>query len=177
MLQKRLLYLLGGILSFVLIGCSCGKQPEAPATNGTFSASQETNKPFGKQEENLMGNCRLFVNGKDISDQHYAKINHEENNAELPVLGVLVELGAEIKWQDVNVVEITHKGKTVCIDTQETEFGIPLPPGASGSVRQVINDELIIDYVSIKGLLQNMMDATVQIDYDASVIYINSTTQ
>lgn len=202
MSRKWFLYLIAGIVALTFIGCIGVGQMETPIINDTSSMASETvsdasiksdaasstgdtrptasqlvNDAHGKEEDYQMSICQMFINGKDVSGQHYARIDADRKMCELSVLGISAELGAEIQWVGFNVVEISYMGAAVLIDTQKEEFGIPLPPGAVGSVRKVIDEEIIVDYISIKGLFENMMEAKISVDYDAGTVYINSMTE
>ena len=59
------------------------------------------------------------------------------------------------------------------IDLNEYTLGIPYPEGRRFN-RDVIGDEVFVDYYSVLEFLEEMMEATVQIDYDARTIEINN---
>ncbi len=60
------------------------------------------------------------------------------------------------------------------LDSQKSDFGVPVPPGTTGAARRKYDGEIVIDAVSIKGLLFNLMGAEVSVDYDALIVYVNS---
>lgn len=175
MLRKLFLFLAAGLLVWAFVGCTEDGPIDGSTTGYTSSEIPQPTSDLPKEtENNRMNNCSLIINGAEVSSKYHAWIDSDTGRVEVPVLKISAELGAKITWIDSNVVEISYMGKTECIDTLEEGFGIPLPPGAVGSVRQVIDEEIIIDLISIKGLFKNMMDAKISVDYDAGIIYVNS---
>lgn len=163
------------LLSVSLLSCSDNKQiskSEPP------SESVEDTTTLLPTEENIsMNNCSLFVEGKELSHLHYVRINHQDNNTEIPIIAVLEQLGASVLWKDKNEVTIEYNGNCTTIDTLEDDFGIPIPPGTTGAVRQIVNNEIIFDGWSVRGLLRNLMGAEIIVDYDSSIINITRTTE
>ena len=133
----------------------------------------ETNTTSDEKIEKV-NNCKLLVNGKDITNGKNVKINYEYQNTELPLLAILKELGADVQWEDNSRVIVTFEKIKVDIDTTKDDFGIPIPPGTSNAIRYIINNELQIDGTSVQGLLLNIFRTTINVDYEAGIIYINS---
>ena len=129
-----------------------------------------------ENEENIkMSNCMLLVNGEEIIGENYATINRPEQVAVLPLLAIVKALGAKTEWNVHNtVVSITFQSNQVEVDTTKSNFGVLVLPGETNAIRQVKNNEIFIDSKSVQGLLLNMFGATINIDYENSVIYINS---
>lgn len=120
-------------------------------------------------------NCRLVVNGKDISDSLHIKMKAKYNNTEIPLLAVLKELGAQVQWKDSAVVTVQFKDSAFEIDTEKEQFGILIPPGTRQAVRKVVEKEIIIDSNSVEGFLLYKTGAVISIDYEKAIISIDST--
>lgn len=120
-------------------------------------------------------NCRLVVNGKDISDGLYVKMKAKYNNTEIPLLAVLKELGAQVQWKDTSVVTVQFKDSAFEIDTEKEQFGILIPPGTRQAVRKVVEKEIIIDSNSVEGFLLYNTGAVISIDYEKAIISIDFT--
>ena len=135
----------------------------------TYSSKTENGK-VGEE----MSRHKLLVNGNELSNCQSAMIDSKTRNAEVPLLAVLRSLGADVTWEHNGYITVEHAGKTAMLDSQKNDFGVPVPPGTTGAVRRKYDGEIVIDVVSIKGLLFNLMGAEVSIDYDALIIYVNS---
>ena len=118
-------------------------------------------------------NCRLVVNGKDISDGLHIKMKAKYCNTEIPLLAVLKELGAQVQWKDSSVVTAQFKGSTFEIDTSKEYFGILIPPGTRQAVRKVVDQEIIIDSNSVESFLFSKTGAYISVDYDKAIIFID----
>lgn len=120
-------------------------------------------------------NCRLVVNGKDISDSLHIKMKAQYNNTEIPLLAILKELGAQVQWKDSAVVIVQFKDSAFEIDTEKEQFGILIPPGTRQAVRKVVEKEIIIDSNSVEGFLLYNTGAVISIDYEKAIISIDFT--
>lgn len=173
MLRKIIVLLLIGMFLFLLAGCLYNKSsPVTTNKESVHGSTQTTNNILSNEEENKVSNCTLLVNGKDITSGNYVKINYQHQNTELPLLAILEELGADIQWKDANTVMIKYKETTFDIDTANEDFGLPIPPGTTKAIRQIVNNEILIDGTSVQGLL-NIMGAKIEIDYNSSVVSIS----
>lgn len=161
MLCTVLLYLVG-----------CGEVVDV-SPSGNYTANQ-LNTVESEQGDTVSTECTMIINGKEMAASNYVVINSQSQSAQIPLLAVLSELGAEIFWQDKNIVEITFSNKTINLNKKEPTFGLLVPPGLVNSVRKVLNDEFIVDVVTAKSLLANFIGANITVDYESSVIYINS---
>lgn len=125
-----------------------------------------------------INNCKLIVNGKDITDDVYVMIDYDTETVELPFLAIIEELGAEVEWKNNDVVIVTYNGMSQEIDTKDSDFGIAFPPGGGNSkyVRKIVNEDLIIDHISVISALKFTFNASVTIDYDEAVIIIDQGT-
>ncbi|MBQ7005444.1 MAG: hypothetical protein IJN68_03335 [Clostridia bacterium] len=119
-------------------------------------------------------NCTLIVNGKDISDSTYVRINYEAENAELPVLAVFKELGADVKSVGKMVV-IKYNNDYRWFDTTQRDFGLPILPGTIGGTRLLTVDDLIIDTDSFRYYLaKGFGGIEVNVDYENGIITIDN---
>ena len=113
----------------------------------------------------------IVVNGKDLATNHLCKYNSYSGEAEIPLLSVLRELGAEIKWQGKNKVKVIYNDKTLELSPSKSNFGITVPPGTTGAVRRICGSELIVDDTSSRVIIKAIIDVTITMDYDTLTIY------
>lgn len=127
-------------------------------------------------------NCRLIVNGVDITEGNYVYINHEEKNAELPVTAIVKALGGSVQWypcepypiKDRCIVALTLNGSTKTYDTSKSDFGIGYLEGVSGLTRKVLGSEIVIDRETIYTSFYHLFNTTIVIDFDQSTVYVDS---
>ena len=147
------------------------------------SSVQSEVKIITEEDDIMPNNCRLIVNGTDISADNYVYLHDKTSNyrvAELPLTAVMQALGATVEWENQNSSIITFNNDVYILDTtksslvrQGTEenmiaaaYGLPHDP-----YYKLIDDEFIVDSDTIQWLIQNM-GATIKIDYDTHIIYI-----
>ncbi len=119
-------------------------------------------------------NCRLVVNGEDITDGRYVKIDEENHQIYIPVIAIYEALGADIKSVG-NLVFISYNGGMTMINMSLKNFGIPLMPGTYHGIRVVSADDAIVESDSFNYyFIRNMMGAEYEVDYESKVIYVNS---
>ncbi len=104
-------------------------------------------------------NIALVINGKNITDDNYVNYNNEYDCFELPLIAILKELGAEIKWLDEKTVSIIIYDKTYVLNTEEcslTEINstfnlFQIAPGDThGVFSKRVENEFVIDSDSLK---------------------------
>lgn len=125
-------------------------------------------------------NCKLIVDGKDITEGNYVYINHEQSNAELPVIAIVKALGGKVEWlpckpypiKDRCIVAITLNGATAKYDTSASDFGIGFLTGVSGLARKVMGNEVIIDSRTLDSYFYHVFQTVIRVDYKDSVIYV-----
>lgn len=112
--------------------------------------------------------CDVIVNDTCIETYNYAQIDYKRRIANVPLLAVLEEAGADIEWKD-DIVVIMYEGKERIVDTANLDSSILLLPGGFNT-REVIDNEIIIDCDS----LGYFFDFDVEINYLERVVCINS---
>lgn len=156
------------ILLVILTGCDWDKS--------------QFGKITGEEGNEMEKNCKLIVNGRDITAESYVRIDYEKHYAEIPFIAVVTNLGAEIKWKNSNVAIITSNNKEYILNlnkksliTNESTFNIiDLPPGARhGAFLKEINDEFVIDNDSITHFI-HLLGARITVNYDTAIINIES---
>ena len=171
--MKKSAIILVMLLAF-LSGCSRDDPAEVALhhtiilESSTQQIEQETN---GTEDYKNMSNCLLLVNNNDISKDCYVWIDQTKKFAEIPLLAILEELGADIAWQN-NIVTIVINNNTIDIDTTKEDFGILIPPGTEYGVRKVVDKEILLDSATLNVLLRHLAGLHVYVDYDSSVIYV-----
>ena len=127
-------------------------------------------------------NCRLIVNGTDITDGNYVYIDHENCTAELPVIAIAKALGADIQWlpcqpypiKDRCLINVSFKDGCLELDTSKTNFGFVTNVDEAAGVRRVVGNDVIIDSASLSGLFFHGFKTNIRIDFDTSVVYIET---
>lgn len=112
--------------------------------------------------------CDVIVNDVCIETYDYAQIDYKRRIANVPLLAVLEEAGADIEWKD-DIVVIVYEEKEYIIDTTNFDTSLLILPGGHNT-REVIDNEIIIDGDS----LGCYFDFDVEINYLERVVYINS---
>ena len=157
-----------------LLGCTA---------TSSISPSSELSQPPGVVEPTYATNlresvnCRLIVNGLDITDGNYVYINHQSRNTELPILAILRALGheTEVKYNEATgIYEGIVNQTNVLFTTAEEDFGIPLPYLRSGCIRYMDGEEFYLDSDSVESLLYWSYNMEIVVDYDNSIIYVES---
>lgn len=126
------------------------------------------------EELKKMSNCTLLVNNKNITNKSYAIIDCQNMNTDIPLLLIIQELGGKVFWKNESIVCIKYNGEQIEIDVTKKDFGIPIPPGTKQAIRKITNGEIRIDSVSVRGFFRNIMNATIDVDYNTLVISIVS---
>lgn len=156
-------------LAFLFTGCQSADRHITKPSEGTVAHTAVPSEALPQLVE-----AELIVNGKKLPKNNCVGIDTQSKNTVLPLLEVLKELGAEVRWRDTNVVVIEHRGTVVELNANKDDFGILIPPGTIGAVRRVVNAELIIDGDSVQSLLANIMEAEIKVVEQTSTIYITS---
>lgn len=151
------------LLFLNLIGCNNSKSKQAPTSVSTLPAE-------GSDASAV--EARLIVNGRDITEDNYVRINHTLKNAEIPVLAVFRELGYDVKVESNGHVILDND--YVLLETLQPDFGHPMGYEGEGAVRKKLDGEFVIDYWSVCGWWYWGLNIDVEIDYDANTIYVNS---
>jgi hypothetical protein len=192
MIKKIFVYISFCILLCCIAGCTQGTNliSNSTANPSTSTQSSDTAVLSSQRADEVSSdsgvgttnnNCRLIVNGRDITSETYVRINYEYQNAELPIIAILKEFGAEVEWKDQTIVNITYKGYDFVLDTVKGTFtqvgddlnAFEIPPGTKHAVSYRIGDEFVIDNNSSWDLIVNFMGAKIDIDYEAGVIEID----
>lgn len=149
----------------------------APSTS---TSKPETTTSAGDEKE-MDNECRLIVKGEDITAENYVKLNYDYRYAELPLIAIVRALGAEVEWQNKVTAIIKFEGKDYILDTTKgtlIEVGgsfnmLAVSPGSRhGTHYQVIENEFVIDSDSAKLLINNIMGATIKINFDEKIVEI-----
>lgn len=154
------------------------------SSNDISSTSSSNSEPSESIEnKETYANCRLIVNGKDITDGNYVYLYETDrefsSDADIPLSAILRELGATVEWQDETKVVITHSAYngSLTFDTSDEFFGVLIPPGGKVRVtRKVYNNEIVMDNSSAT-LYIRAAGAMVRYDYTNMVIEVYETTE
>lgn len=119
---------------------------------------------------------RLIVNGVDITDGNYVRINHREKNAEIPILAILCALGydAQMRYnEERDNYEAVINGE-IYYSTATENYGIPFRIGEKGCVRKIENNDFIVDANCFTSRMYWAFLADLTVDYATSTIYVDS---
>lgn len=104
-----------------IVDAITGSSTSTRLTNGTSTAlpkpTQSKTTTNSEGDKDMNKNCKLIVNGKDITSGNYVKLNYEYHYAELPLTLVMKALGAKVEWQSNTTAMITFGGKDYILDT------------------------------------------------------------
>jgi len=123
----------------------------------------------------------LIVNGNDITDGNYVKIDIAYRLALLPLMATFEELGADVKWIDNATISITYNAKEYVLDTGAVSFidveenkNIPLflDGGTGYAFFQIIDNDLILDSPTMNIILRELTDLKLTINYDELTVNI-----
>lgn len=120
---------------------------------------------------------RLIVNGVDITDGNYVRINHRTKKAELPMLAIARALGYDAKMQynaELDIYESVIGDQVGFFSTKYEDYNCPFPVGEHGCVRKIENNDFIIDSESVFSSTYWFWQAEIKIDYDTSTVYVDS---
>ena len=124
-----------------------------------ISEIDDTYESIASESMNPGEKIALVINGKNITDDNYVNYNNEYDCFELPLIAILKELGAEIKWLDEKTVSIIIYDKTYVLNTEEcslTEINstfnlFQIAPGDThGVFSKRVENEFVIDSDSLK---------------------------
>lgn len=132
------------------------------------------------KEELAKVNCRLIVNGNEITETNYAYINQDAKNAELPVVAIIKALGGTVEWlpcepypiENRCIVRVRFNGGEAEFDTSKSDFGLGFLSKTPGLTREVMGNDIIIDSRTVDGILYHTMGINVKIDYETCIIYV-----
>ena len=186
MKKSKFVVLLAVALLFVT---GCGRNRiTSPTVHSTTPQQQSTmsiTMPSDK-EGTGMNECRLIVNEKDITPENHLKLNFEFGYAEIPLIAVLKELGADILWSDSTNAKITIDGICYYLNIKDCELTqensdtniLGVPPGCKHSLYYIpLENEIIIDSDSSKLLLSVVLKEKIIIDADNHVVSIEPLQQ
>ena len=136
------------------------------------------------EDDDMKNNCRLIVNGRDISSESYVFLKHDERYAELPLTAIVKALGASVEWKSETVAIILHNEKEYVLDTDQyslvqkggnaLENFLAPPPGLTiGQNGKIIKGEFVISSNVIQKFIKRL-GAKINLDYIQSIIYIDT---
>lgn len=133
---------------------------------------------YCRNQELFDEDARLIVNGKDITAGNYVKINMQDSNrysnASIPLTAVLTELGIPWEWESDTVLRFGSSDSMQTIDLTLNAYNFPIPPGATGAVRKVVGDEVIVDLYSLWANLLSNQGIPFEIDCATKTIRIGT---
>ena len=116
--------------------------------------------------------ARLIVNGKDITAGNYVKINEGYNNASIPLTAVLTELGIPWEWESDTILRLGSGEYEERLDLTQPTFGWLILPGALGSMREIVDGEVIIDAQALYIYFFRAQNISIEQDYETNTIRI-----
>lgn len=145
-----------------------------PPNTDSFIEEEPTNE--------MKNNCKLLLNGKEICSDCYVNINFEHQYAELPLIKILIEMGASVIWQNENIANISIKGNNYVLNTENITLKklgskssnyLMLAPGSNhGTICKNVAGDFICDSDTISYFIVYELDAKMTIDYEQAIINI-----
>ena len=154
-MRKILALLLIFVLSAV---CFVGCDTEVQSSDGSQPTLQD-----GK----------LLLNGIDITNGSYVKISAEKEYAAVSLGAVMKSIRDEYCfWEGKNYILVNDGYGTTVIDTQAENFGIPFPASAKQCVRQVVDEQVIVDADSLSAWIERM-GYSLSVNYETMQVIIS----
>lgn len=172
---------------------TAAKAKEKDTENKAKDSSLQNKEGTSEDEGNITNpnNGKLIVNGKDITNEcyvnfykpvlkddvaaYYKEMNYSTDfpmTVAIPMGAVTKELGATVTWQGNSMI-IRYKEWETELSKDLPHLGVPVVPSNCVGVRQIVNDDFIVDIHSLLTFLKNM-DAQVKIDRDNMIVYIDN---
>lgn len=134
-----------------------------------------------KSGESVNSNCKLIVNGKEISSKSYVYIDYDKHYAELPLTSIFMELGATVDWVSGSKAIIVYKNNKYVLDTEipklylyknkNTNYFIPPPGGGHTYVFKFVDREYIISNGTMI-TVATFLGIEFKVDYNTGVITV-----
>lgn len=160
---------------------SCANSQYLPESNvsdkQTVSTVSTAESELVPTISNNISGVRLIVNGVDITEGNYVVIDHEAQNAELPILAILRALGhdAELQYnEEQDVYESVIDNNSGFLTTAYDDFSIGVDYGDPTCVRKIENNDFIIDSNCAFTPMFWFWEARITVDYEASTVYVDS---
>ena len=122
--------------------------------------------------ERCLVNASLVINGVMQAPNEYVRVDSEYYRAELPLLLILREAGAQIVPEGTKYHVFYNNKRIWTFDSAKWDLGYDLLCGGP-SVRRAVEGDLIFDGGSVRHILP-AFDATIRFDYYNKVIYVNT---
>lgn len=105
--------------------------------------------PPPRTQDPLDYSCSVIIEGVDVSDKVYARMNVVTGEVEIALTAVLKEVGARITWpKNSNVGFIAYKGYSYSFDITKENYNFPVGSEYVTMVRKVVDSEIVLDYIS-----------------------------
>lgn len=186
--------LLGLFLAIFVLTCGCNNQPSndeallssvdpfnesltiPPPSQAIITQQSDNTERMDQEEASHTHEHRLIVNGQDITEDNHVVINHDQKNAEIPILAIFRALGhdAQMCVDEHGIYQAVIDQSIVLLDSRSPDFGLELNYNEKGSVRERTDDDFIIDTTSISTKLYWGWDIDIKVDFEANVVYVNS---
>ena len=142
---------------------------------------------FGKSERDPEIKMRppqagtlIINNGAAITENVVIHFRKNANYADLPLTEVMKNLGMTVTWVDSNTADITYNDKKYVLNLSEASlvedgktgnYIIP-PPGSKTFGYKVLENELILDSVTVFCILYDIKKVDIRIDPDNLIVNI-----
>lgn len=105
--------------------------------------------PPPRTQDPLDYSCSVIIEGVDVSDKVYARMNVVTGEVEIALTAVLKEVCARITWpKNSNVGFIAYKGYSYSFDITKENYNFPVGSEYVTMVRKVVDSEIVLDYIS-----------------------------
>ena len=150
-----------------------------------YTTTQSTSTDLSLEEttkEEMQNNCRLLLNNIEIGSDCYVNINFEQHYAELPLIRILIKMGASVTWQDDSVAAISINGNEYLLNIDKRTLKkqgseanyLQVAPGSNhGMICKMVSEEFICDSDTLLYFIVYELGAKMDIDYENAIISIN----
>ena len=146
--------------------------PTEPAVTPAQSEPSATPKI-----EKIEANCRLVVNGEDITSGNYVMITQDD--VYLPFTAILEALGAEVLWQSDTTAKISYDGKKYLLTTTDCslieeggDFNFLLIPPGGIHRYWTIENEFVVDDTMMQSVFI-LMEKDIRVRFSSKEKVVN----
>lgn len=145
---------------------------EAPGTRGEPEDEIVDGVTYDHDTTEIIekGNVKVYIDGKDVTDNCYVYVNEELKTSDLAITSIMKEIGASVTWNEERAT-ISKDNLTLILDISTPDFGLPKNPDSSHYVRKVINGEIVLDRESANPFIR-AAGYSVKINYETGIVNI-----
>ncbi len=171
-------------ITVILFLSACGTHDSSSVITPTAAIHTESDVTPAQSEpavtpkaEKSESNCRLVVNGKDITSENYVMLTQDD--VYLPFTAILEALGAELLWQSDTTAKISFDGKKYLLTTTDCslieeggDFNFLLIPPGGIHRYWTIENEFIVDDTMMQSVFI-LMEKDIRVRFSSKEKVVN----